>query len=64
MPKLKPKTMTPTPDEEAAIRAGIAADPDTFELDDGWFAKARPASDAHPRIVERNRRHRGRRNTP
>jgi len=28
------------PDEEAAINAGIAADPDTHELDDGWFKKA------------------------
>lgn len=30
-----------TPEEDAAINAGIAADPDTFELDDEWFAKAR-----------------------
>ena len=29
--------------EEAAINAGIAADPDTFELDDEWFGRAGPA---------------------
>ncbi|MDD2808497.1 BrnA antitoxin family protein [Rhodoferax sp.] len=35
----------PTPEEEAQINAGIAADPDTFELDDAWFARAKPASE-------------------
>lgn len=29
-----------TPEEEAAINAGIAADPDTMELTEEWFAKA------------------------
>ena len=33
----------PTPEEDAQINAGIAADPDTFELDDEWFARALPA---------------------
>jgi uncharacterized protein (DUF4415 family) len=60
MPKLKPGTVFPTPEEEAAIRAGIAADPDAAELDDEWFAKARPVSEVHPGIVERDRRRRGR----
>jgi len=32
MPKLKPGTIVPTDEEEAAINAGIAADPDTMEL--------------------------------
>ena len=32
MPKLKPGTIVPTPEEDAAINAGIAADPDTYEL--------------------------------
>ena len=45
MPKLKPGTIWPTPEEEAAINAGIAADPDTFELDDDWFTRAKPASE-------------------
>ena len=38
-----------TPQEDAAINAGIASDPDTVELSDAWFAKAkrggRPLSD-------------------
>ena len=39
--------------EEAAINAGIEADPDTIELDEEWFKKARPASEVVPDIVER-----------
>lgn len=31
----------PTPEENEAINAGIAADHDTFELTDEWLAKAR-----------------------
>ena len=37
--------------EEAAINAGIAADPDAFEADAEWFAKARPAFEVHPELV-------------
>ena len=44
--------------EEAAIQAGIAADPDTFELDAEWFKRARPAREAHPEFVERWERRR------
>jgi len=51
MPKLKPGTVIPTPEEDAAINAGIAADPDARELDDQWFAKAKPASDVLPPAV-------------
>ncbi len=29
--------------EDAAIDAGIASDPDTFELDDEWFKRAAPS---------------------
>lgn len=47
MPKLKPGTIIPTPEEDAAINAGIADDPDSRELDDQWFAEAKPASEAH-----------------
>ena len=53
MPKLKPGTIFPKPDEEAEINAGIAADPDTFELDEAWFARARPAREVMPEMVER-----------
>ncbi|MHB1591345.1 MAG: BrnA antitoxin family protein [Sulfuricella sp.] len=31
----------PTPEEEAAINAGIAADPDTYELSDKEFTQLR-----------------------
>lgn len=34
--------------EEAAINAGIAADPDTFEADAEWFKEARPAHESIP----------------
>ena len=45
--------------EETAINVGIAKDPDQFELDDEWFANARPASEVHPELVERWRNTRG-----
>lgn len=32
----------PTPEEDAAINAGIAADPNTWELSDEEFKKLRP----------------------
>ena len=38
--------------EEAAINAGIAADPDAFEADAEWFAKARPAIEVDPELVK------------
>ena len=38
--------------EEAAINAGIAADPDTFEADAEWFARARPAIEVDPELVK------------
>ena len=39
------EVIVPTPAEHAAILAGMAADPDSPELDDAWFAGAKPASD-------------------
>ena len=53
MPKLKPNHVSPTPEENARILAAIAADPETFELDEAWFARARPAAEVVPHIVER-----------
>ena len=50
--------------EEAAINAGIAADPDTFEADAEWFKEARPAHETHPHLVERYRRTRGKQKAP
>ncbi len=43
MPKLKPETVFPTPEEEALINEGIAQDPDSPEITDEEFATARPA---------------------
>lgn len=48
MPKLKVGHISPTHEEDAAINAGIAADPDSRELDAAWFAKAKPASEVLP----------------
>jgi len=48
MPKLKPDHIFVTNEEDATIRVGIAADPDARELDDEWFASARPAREVLP----------------
>jgi uncharacterized protein (DUF4415 family) len=39
---MKRKFIRPTTAEEARIEAGIAADPDTYELSDAEFRKLRP----------------------
>ena len=44
--------------EDTAINVGIARDPDTFELDDAWFARARPAIEVHPHLVAQSLRRR------
>ncbi len=54
----------PTPEEDAAINAGIADDPDAFEADDEWFATAKPSREAVPHILERYRRTRGKQTAP
>ena len=36
--------------EEAAIQAGIEADPDAYELDSDWFRHASPAKEMLPHI--------------
>lgn len=61
----------PTDEEDARINAGIAADPDAAELDDAWFARARPAHEALPPEVfqglaalRRNRGNAGHRRPP
>ncbi len=53
MPKLRPDDVPLTQEENAAVMAGIAADPDTFEADDEWFNRARPATEVEPEFVER-----------
>lgn len=42
MPKLKEGHIYPTPKEDAFINAGIAADPDTFEVSDVEAVLLRP----------------------
>jgi len=42
MPKLKPGTIWPTDEGDAKINAGIAADPDTYEMTDAEFKRLRP----------------------
>ena len=40
----------PTPEEDAAIAAGIAADPDTYEVPSEEIAQRRPLR-GHPRVA-------------
>lgn len=53
----------PTDDEDAAIRAGIAADPDTPEWTEAEFSAAVPFSDAGQALHQAVRR-RGPQKTP
>ena len=64
--KTKPITrlIRPTPEEDERINAGIAADPDTWELTLEDIKSMRPTSDTHPEIVEAYRRSRGKQKTP
>lgn len=55
------KLVLPTAAEDRAINAGIAADPDAYELDEEFFAKARPAAEVlGTSVVEALKRGRGR----
>ena len=51
------KIRRPTPEEDAVINAGIAADPDTLEGDDEFFARAKPASADMQDLTRRYRAH-------
>ena len=45
--------LRPTPDEDAAINAQIAAGPDDFELEDEWFENAKPTKELFPEAYRR-----------
>ena len=51
----KRKLIYPTPEEDAAINAAIADDPDTYELNDQEFVELRPLrgrpKSANPKIL-------------
>jgi hypothetical protein len=51
MPKLKPGTIIPTPEEDTKINAGIAADIDSPEWTNEDFARSRPASEMLPQAL-------------
>ena len=53
MPKPKRKIILPTPEEDAQIREGIAADPDAREFSPEEIARMRPAREVMPEMVER-----------
>ncbi len=62
MPPLKPGHISPTPEEDAAINAGIALDPDNPELTEEDFARMRPAMEfAHARRLAREQERKARR---
>jgi len=42
MPKLKPGTILPTPEEDAAITAAAQADPDALPLSDAEWTAVKP----------------------
>ncbi len=64
MSKAKHDVVLPTLEEDAARRAGIAADPDARELTAEEIARMRPANEVVPHIVERYRRTRGKQKAP
>ena len=64
MPRLKPGHISPTDQEEAEIQRHIAEDPDAPEMTDEDWARARPAIEVDPEIVEWSRRRRGKQKAP
>ena len=64
MSKTRHDVVLPTPEEDAAIRGGIASDPDTREITTEESARMRPASEVLPHVVERDRRTRGKQKAP
>lgn len=48
-----PEIIMPSEDEDAKITASIADDPDDFELDEEWFAQAKPTAEVLPYMLHR-----------
>ncbi|MYD35592.1 MAG: BrnA antitoxin family protein [Dehalococcoidia bacterium] len=58
------KIHTPTDEEEAEIQRHIAEDPDTWELTEEDWVRARPAIEVDPELVEWSLRRRGKQKAP
>lgn len=54
-PKLKATHTSPTPEEDAAILAGIAEDPDAFEITPELWKYMRPAAEVMPNFIKAHR---------
>ena len=59
MPKPKPYIRSLTDEEEAAIQAGIAKDPENPEWTEEDFKKAKPFKEVFPELYESWKRSRG-----
>ena len=57
------EVLVPTDEEEEAVQRGIALDPEALEWTDEDWARARPAVEAVPHVVERHSRACGERKT-
>ena len=64
MPKLKTPLSALTDEEEAAIQAGIAQDPDNPEITEEQWAAARPLAEVMPELVAAVLRRRGAQKAP
>ena len=62
MPKLKPDHISPTEEEDAAIEAALANDPD----EQGWVSVGplQPVKEVFPELVEASKRVRGKQKAP
>ena len=60
----KREIYTPTDEEEAEIQRQIAEDPDAPEWTEEDWARARPAIEVHPELVEWSLRRRGKQKAP
>ena len=64
MPRLRPGHISPTDQEEAEIQRHIAEDPDAPEITAEDWARARPAIEVEPELVEWSLRRRGKQKAP